>query len=94
MEVTLKIKDNLYTDPDESGRSKLIKKGCVTNLIVDTNDIITIGELINEKGKILKSYSRLHIKEAGPIVVNHSVDYIKKLKTPTLNKIGFKQKHK
>jgi hypothetical protein len=102
MEVTLKIKDNLYKEivippKNEGGESivkrKLIKKNVLTNITLDTNDIITTSDLLNNKGNIIKNYCKIHVKEVGPIVVNHSREYINSIKTHKYNQIGFRTKH-
>lgn len=94
MEVTLQTKDHIWSEPNKKGKRKLLKRNVITKITVDINDIITIGELVDESGKLLKDYSRIHIKEAGPMIVNHSVDYLKKIKGSIRTQIGFKQKLK
>lgn len=101
MEITLKIKDNLYNEivipPKKEGiepviKRKLIKKNAVTHITIDSNDIITISDLLNSRGTILKNYCKVYIKEVGPIIVNHTRDQINKLKKPHagFTKIGFR----
>lgn len=99
MEVTLKIKDNVYEEIEEQVEDKilvkrvLVKKNVITNLNIDTNDILLITDHINSKGNIKKNYCRIHLKEVGQILVNHSRQYVSNLKQHKFNAIGFKQKH-
>lgn len=94
MEVILKIRDNLYQESEDGKTRKLIKRNVLTNLNIDTNDIISISDVLNNKGSILKNYCRIHIKEIGPVIVNHSREYISNIKQHKFNQIGFKQKIK
>lgn len=96
MEIILKIKDNLYKESEDGKIRKLIKKNVITNLNVDTNDILTISDCLNNKGNVIKNYCRIHLREVGPVIVNHSREQISKLKQSRYNhnQIGFKQKFK
>ena len=94
MEVTLKIKDNLYRESPDGKRKKIIKRNAVSNITLDTSDIMATSDLLNTKGNILKNYCRLHIKEIGPVIVNHSREQINKLKQNNARPIGFKQQSK
>ncbi len=94
MEVTLKMKDNLYAESPDDGKTKgiLIKKNIQTTLTINTNDILIVTDVLDKKGKVLKSFCRLHIRELGPIIVNHSHEYINKIKQHNARPIGFKQR--
>lgn len=94
MEIILKVKDNLYTESEDGKTRKLVKKNILTSLHIDSNDIIGISDVLNNKGNILKNYCRIHIKEIGPVVVNHSRDYISNIKQPKFKQIGFKQRNR
>ena len=101
MELTLKIKDNLYNEilipPKKEGaeptvKRKLIKRNVITHITIDSNDILTTSDLLSSKGTILKNYCKIHIKEVGPIIVNHTREQINKLKKHNARTIGFRQK--
>ena len=94
MNLTLKIKDNFYTEPDKKGRVKIIKKDVVTTLDINSTDIVSVSQIVDDNGNLLRDFSRLFIKEMGPVIVNHSVNEIKRMKEPKVNKIGFKTKNK
>ena len=78
--INLKIISNLYSDPDEKGNDRLIKKGIRTTINVDVDNIEYPTQIFNEKGKVLKNQCKIHLKDIGPITVNHSFEYLKKLK--------------
>ena len=92
MEVTLKIKEHLYQESEDGKSRKIIKRNAISYLNIETNDILTIGDLLNNKGNIVKSYCRLHLREIGPVIVNHSREYVSKLKIHKTNQIGFRQR--
>ena len=83
-----------YQEAEDGKTRKLIKRNVLTNLNIDTNDIISISDVLNNKGSILKNYCRIHIKEIDPVIVNHSREYISNIKQHKFNQIGFKQKIK
>ena len=92
MEITLKIKDNLYQESADGKSRKLIKRNVISNINVDTNDILTTSDILNNRGNIYKHYCRIHLKEVGPIIVNHSREQITKLKQHNARPIGFQQR--
>ena len=100
MEIVLRIKDNVYDEIEKQVgdkifvKRKLVKKNVITNLNIDTNDILLISDHLTHKGSISKNYCRVHLKEVGQILVNHSRQYVSNLKQPKLNVIGFKRRTK
>lgn len=78
MKIEVKIKSSLYTDPDEKGKQKLIKRNIITKRIINVDDKTAVEEVIDNKGKILKNCCRIFTREE-PIVVNHNYEYIKNL---------------
>ena len=94
MEVDLKIKENYYKESPDGKNKTLIKKNVVSGITIETSDILAISDLLSYRGNILKNYCRIHLKEIGPVVVNHSREQINKLKKSKTNAIGFKQKHR
>lgn len=76
MIVELKLKTDIYT-PGEN--PKLVKRGVVSRMLVDTEDISYPTEVINSRGKVLKNEIKINLKEIGPVIVNHSYAYITKL---------------
>ena len=87
MKLLLKIKDNLYSEP-KKGKTRVIKKDITTIVCLDSNDIISMFEILDQKGNIEKNYTRLQIRDNNFITVNHS---IKQLNNMTKSKpIGFK----
>lgn len=96
MEVQLKIKDDLYGESTDGGktRGKLIKKNIITSLTINTNDILSVSDILSNKGSVLKNFCRIHIREVGPVIVNHSHEYINKIKQHNARPIGFQQRSK
>jgi len=88
MKLLLNIKDNLYSEPDKKGKVKIIKRNIETKVCLDSNDIISMYEIITDKGKIRKGYTRLFIKDNNYIIVNHSIKQINEMIKS--NPIGFK----
>jgi len=86
------MKDNYYQEHPDGKHRRLIKRNVVTNITLDTNDIVTINDVLSNRGNILKNYCRIYLKEVGPIVVNHSREQVDILKKTKLNQIGFKQR--
>lgn len=93
MEIELKIRTDVYSHKDPK-KPKLIKKNCVGKISTYTEDILHIRQIFNRKGNVDKNYCSLIIKELGEVIVNHSYEYVRNLREPKLNLIGFKYKNK
>ncbi len=92
MNVMMKIKSDLYAEPDNKGRQKIIKKGIITRANIPLEQVGTIMEIFNTKGKLIKNECKIYLPEIGFMTVNHSFDYVKDLKDSISNtgkKIGF-----
>ena len=97
MQKEIKIVSDIYTDVHSKmkngkvhNKEILIKKDAVCKKIINTEDIISISEVFNNKGNILKSRCKINIKSEGEYLVDESykdtVNYLYNLK---LKKIGF-----
>ena len=78
MKITLTVKDNYYKDTTDK-KQKLIKRNVRSNIIINTDDIIMISECLSNRGNVLKNFCRIHIREIGDIIVNHSRKEIVKI---------------
>ena len=78
--INLKVISNLYSDPDESGNDRLIKKGIKTLINVDIDNLEYPTQIFNARGRVLKNQCKINLRDVGPLTVNHSFEYIKKLK--------------
>lgn len=96
MEIKLKMKDDIYRDLKDGKTKKLIRKNVESCMNININDIIAISDLINDKGRVDKNYCRIYIREVGPVIINHSRQYMEKLKNNInkTNAIGFKYSRK
>ncbi len=84
-QVELVVKANIY-----NSKKSLIRKNASRRIYIDVLDIKNPREVFNTKGNIVKGECELHIKDLGDLIVNHSYEYIKKIKEEKQNnKIGF-----
>lgn len=89
MDLILRIKEDLLSEPDKKGRMTIIKENVVSRLKIDSNNIVYMMEIVNDKGKTMKNFTRLYIKESGPVTVNHNFNELNKMIMPKT--IGFKK---
>lgn len=90
--IELKLKTDLYSEPDKKGKQKILKRNIPTRIFVHREDIKSVGEVYNKKGKVLTKECKIHILDIGPLIVSHSYEYIKQLKEEEEQKntkIGF-----
>ena len=93
MRVELKIITDLYSDPDEKGRSKILKKNIKTRISLDTDMFEAPTELFNSRGNVIKNRCKIHIRDIGPMILNHSYEEIAKIKNQQYKPIlGFGKK--
>ncbi len=78
--VDLILVSSLYSDPDEKGFSKCIKRNIKTKINIDVDYLEYPSQIYNDKGKVLKNKCKVQIRDVGSMTVNHSYEYIKKLK--------------
>lgn len=78
--IDLKMISNLYTEEDEKGESKLIKKNIRTKINVDIDNIEYPTQIFNAKGRVLKTQCKVQLKDIGSLTVNHPYEFIKRLK--------------
>ena len=92
-QVELKSKNDIWTEPDKQGKQKLVKRNVIARIYVDIKDIKGILEVYSYKGKVLKNECKIQHEQMGPLIVNHSYEYMKKLKEGmnSNNSIGFKK---
>ena len=84
------VTSDLYSQPDAKGKQKLIKKGIITRLLVNTHDIKYVEEAFDTKGRIIPGVCDVIIDQNYKRL-NHSFDEICDLVLPPLSKTGFKQ---
>jgi len=65
---TFRVKSDIYSQPDKEGNSKVIRKGMITKIELDTNSIRMVEEVVNSKGQIsrtscnLNTYDNINIR--------------------------------
>ncbi len=95
--LELKIQTHLYSEPDKDGNTFPIKRNIPIRVSMYINEITGHEEIFNNKGKVLKSFCRIHHEKIGSIIIKESYDKISKLKErddkPTSKPIGFKYKN-
>ncbi len=87
---------DIYSDPDKDGKQILIKKNVVKRKSINLNDIKSIEEISNDKGKVMKSMCIVEY-EGKSIVVKHKYTDLHNLirRTESASKpIGFIYKKK
>jgi len=78
--IELRVKEDLYDNPKkEGGRPPLIKKGVVTKIKPYLEDIRLVGTVVNHKGKELKDFCKVFIRDIGFVVINHTFEEIDKI---------------
>ena len=91
--VELRISTNLYSEPDNKGKQKLIRKNIPTKISIYLEDIQAHEEVFDNSGKILPKVCRIHHKTLGALVVKHPYTQITQLKNKTIStktiSIGF-----
>jgi len=65
---------------DIEGNSKVVKKDIITKCQINVDDIICHGEIYNDRGKVLKSMIRIHVKDVGNFIVKEKFDIIESLR--------------
>lgn len=94
----LKVIIDIYSTPDKEGNSKLLKKNVVKKKIFKIIEIETLEELINEKGKPLKTMCLVQYKGQQCILKHKYHDIFKIMNkednTSPVKSIGFKYKNK
>ena len=76
MIVELKLKTDIYSQEE---KPRIIKRGVVSRISLDTEDIKYPSEVINTRGNVLKNEVKINVRDIGPMIVNHSYAYIQKL---------------
>lgn len=69
--IELKIKENLYNDV-EGKKPVLIKKNVTSIVKPYIEDIRLIGTVLSNRGKELKNFCKIYVRDIGFLVVNHS----------------------
>ena len=96
MRTELKVLQNLFSEPDENGEQRCIKKNLIIKQDVWTENILAHSQIYNERGRILKSQCMVLVDKVGPLLVKHSYEYITKIRDDeyrTTN-VGFRYKGK
>jgi len=93
MTKELQILNDIYSLPDKKGKQKLIKRNVISRMLINTEDIRFVEEVINKKGNIIKGICSIKV-DSELIRVKHDFNDIKKLvgHTNTMSQIGFKYK--
>lgn len=92
MEVSLLKISSLYSEPDSKGNQKLIKDGILSTIIFDTEEIKTIEEVTDTKGKIRKDSCIVYLRgRDSPILLAHPIDDLYYLKNTRVEILGYKQ---
>ena len=79
MRVILNVIENLNEEkPKGSGKFKLIKRGIISKIAVDTLDFVP-REIYDGKGKICKNKTLIVHVKLGEIVVKHKFDDVVKM---------------
>ena len=92
--IEVNILTTLKTEPDQKGKSKIIKKDIQTKMSLYIDDIEGHEEVFTEKGIVMKSFCRIYHKTIGQVVINKSYKALNELINKQINykgnKIGFK----
>ena len=49
------------------------------NIYVDTDDIVYIGEIINNRNKLIKGQCKIIVKDVGEFIIRDTFDNVSKL---------------
>jgi oligoribonuclease (3'-5' exoribonuclease) len=71
-----KILSDLYSEPDKEGKQKIIKRSIISRMLINTEDINFIEELVNKNGKIVKNCCIMKVNNDS-YRIKHSYDEIK-----------------
>ncbi len=88
MRITLNLKTNWYSMPDEEGKQKLVKRG-VKYRKTFNSECINVQQYITAKGTPHKSMC-LVFEGEKEFMVNHSFEYVEGLIKP-IEVVGFKR---
>lgn len=83
------VVSDIYTIPNEKGKQRLIKKGVITRLLINTHDIRFVEEVFDNKGKLLPGVCDINIGDNSRRL-QHSFDEIKQLVIPHKATTGYK----
>jgi hypothetical protein len=91
MIVQLKTSNDVWSEDKEGRLDRLIKKGVIVLCEIETDHITYVSEVINSRGNISKNKCKIIIRGSEvPIIVNHSYQYISKLRQTQIIK-GFRR---
>lgn len=92
----IKVIFDVYSPPDKRGIQKIIKKNVSLTKLVHREDIQYIDEYIDHKGKHIKKYSFMKLKNGEGYKICHNFKEIKSWIIPEVNTttIGFIYKNK
>lgn len=86
--MIFRIKSDVYSQPDEEGNSKLIKKGVVTRMEIPINQIRMVEEIVTSKGQVSKTSCSINTFDNQTIRIYERFSEIAKLIKP-IKIIGF-----
>lgn len=91
MEVSLIKISSLYSDPDKNGNQKLIKDGILSTIIFDTDEIKTIEQVTDKKGKVKKDACIVYLRgRENPVLLAHPQNELWMLKNIRVEIQGYK----
>lgn len=67
---------------DDQVHEVLVKKDVITRKYIEIDQIATINEAVNTKGRIYKSKCVITLTDGTPIVLKHNFDEVVALKQP------------
>ena len=52
---------------------------CLSDIYVDTDDIVYIGEIINDRNKLIKDQCKIMVKDVGEFIIKDTFYNVSKL---------------
>lgn len=85
--IEFKIVNDIMEEQAD-GTLKTIKKGVLSRISFHREDVLSVSELLSERGRLYKSLSKINIRELGALIVKDSYDTVNNVINKN-NKIGF-----